>query len=426
MGAHTIGIASSASARSMFDIAFEVAAIGMALVDPDGRLLAVNSAFARMLGYDQAEITDVDFRAITHPEDIDADEAQFRRVLAGEIDTYSMEKRYYRKDRSIAYGVLSVATMRDGDGKAQLFVSQIVDISERKLAEHALAQANAKLSLAMGMMDCGIWQYDIATRRFTPSQHFIELVGGHQATAQNYFKLASLVDASDRRAASLRPLLSGAVDRSVTEYRIRIHDGSVRWFRCHRQMLLDDNGRPEQVIGSVIDITEERAQVVHLEKKASTDALTGLLNRRGMKRYVKTIPAADLSTVGIIMLDLDHFKQANDAYGHAAGDAILVEAAGRLRQLVRNNDAVVRLGGDEFAVILRNTDGADARRAVDRVLRAMMETYGYRGQIIRIGASAGLAIGSERDHSVGDIVTRADAALYLAKQQGRNTWRWAA
>jgi len=63
---------------------------------------------------------------------------------------------------------------------------------------------------------------------------------------------------------------------------------------------------------------------------------------------------------------------------------------------------------------------------VDRVLRAMMETYGYRGQIIRIGASAGLAIGSERDRSVGDIITRADAALYLAKQQGRNTWRWAA
>jgi diguanylate cyclase (GGDEF)-like protein len=130
--------------------------------------------------------------------------------------------------------------------------------------------------------------------------------------------------------------------------------------------------------------------------------------------------------VGIIMLDLDHFKLVNDDFGHAAGDAILVETAERLRRLLRADDAVVRLGGDEFAIILRDTNAADARRAVDRVLKSMLETHGYRGQIISIGASAGVAVGSERDHSVSDIVTRADAALYAAKQQGRNRWRWAA
>jgi len=126
------------------------------------------------------------------------------------------------------------------------------------------------------------------------------------------------------------------------------------------------------------------------------------------------------------MLDLDHFKQANDAFGHGAGDAILVETAERLRKLVRSDDAVVRLGGDEFAIILRDTDARDARRAVDRVLKAMLETHGYHGHVIHIGASAGVAVGSESDHSVSDIITRADAALYVAKQEGRNTWRWAA
>lgn len=422
----SLDILRRSTGKSLFDIAFEVAAIGMAVVNLDGRLIAVNSAFAAMLGYDRNEMADIDFRAITHPEDLDADNAQFNRILAGDIDTYSMEKRYFRKDSSIAYGVLSVAAMRDDLGQVELFVSQIVDISERKIAEQAVVEANTKLSLALGMMDCGIWQYDIATGHFTPSEQFIRMVGGYMATAQNYLDHAGLVDASDRKAASIRALISGKIDRAVAQYRIRIHDGSIRWFRCHRQVLCDAHGHPEQVIGSVIDITDERAHVAHLETKASTDALTGLFNRHGLKRYTQSIKPNDLSSVAIIMLDLDHFKQANDAYGHGAGDAILIETAERLRKMVRNVDAVVRLGGDEFAVILRDTNQQGAQRVIDRVLSAMRETHQYRGHPIHVGASAGVAVGCPRDHSVSDIMTRADAALYRAKEEGRNGWRWAA
>lgn len=412
--------------KSMFNAAFEIAVIGMALVDPQGRMVAVNRAFARMLGYGIDEMQNVNFGRITHPDDIDADMAQFDRVLKGEIESYSMEKRYLRKNGSIAHGVLSVAVMRDAHGEVELFVSQIVDITERRLVEEELAKANAKMSLAMGMMECGVWQYDLASGQFSPSEQFVRMVGGPGALAADCLDGACLVDEADAPIGPLAAFIASDSEREVTECRIRIHDRTIRWFRCHRQVLRDEDGRADQIIGSLLDITDERAQVSRLETKASTDALTGLLNRRGMNGYIKTIKAADLSGIGIIMLDLDHFKQANDAYGHAAGDAILAETGRRLRNLLRADDGVIRLGGDEFAIILRNTDARNIQRIVERVLKGMMGAHAYDDTIISIGASAGVAVGSRGDTSIDDIIKRADAALYQAKQQGRNKWRWAA
>jgi diguanylate cyclase (GGDEF)-like protein/PAS domain S-box-containing protein len=413
---------------STFDVAFHVAAIGMALADVSGHLIEVNSAFSSMLGYEPTDLAGVDFRDITHPDDIDTDNALFDQLLDGSSDSYHMEKRYFRQDGSIAHAMLSVAVVRDLDSKPIHFVAQIVDIGDRKAAEQALIEANTRLSLAMGMIDGGFWHYDIATGIFEPSEQFARLVGGPAASAKNFLEFSSLVSKTDRQAASLKALIAGELERAVAEYRVRTYEGHIRWFRCRRQLIRNGDGVPVQIIGIVIDISEERARHAQLEASASTDMLTGLLNRRGLAEHTKDFAShrTEQGVVGVIVLDLDHFKRVNDRLGHVAGDAILVEAAQRLKTLVRPTDAAVRLGGDEFAILLRNTSETAARRAVQRVLKVMHERYGYKGELLTVGASAGVAVKNDSDRSFPDLLARADAALYSAKQAGRGTWRLAA
>jgi PAS domain S-box-containing protein len=124
-----------------FRAAFEHAAIGMALVAPDGRWLRVNRALCRLVGYEEAELLRLTFQDITHPDDLDADLDQLHRMLNGEIETYQMEKRYVHKDGRIVWILLSVALVHDAAGAPLHFVSQIQDVTERKRAEDALRQA---------------------------------------------------------------------------------------------------------------------------------------------------------------------------------------------------------------------------------------------------------------------------------------------
>ncbi len=375
------------------------------------------------------ELVGVDFRNITHPDDVGAGDAQFRQVLAGTIDSYHMEKRYFRKDGSIAHGALSVAVVRDLSGNAVHFVAQIADICDRKAAELALAKVNSRLSLAMGLIEGGFWHYDIATALFEPSEQFARLVGGPTASVRNFLQFSSLFGDSDKRAASLKELIAGKAEEAVAEYRVRTYDEKVRWFRCHRQLIRDSDGLPEQVIGIVIDVTLERERHAELHEFASTDTLTGLLNRRGMvERTSDFVPRLRGSQIcaGVIMLDLDHFKHVNDQHGHDAGDAVLVETGKRLQALFRPADAIVRLGGDEFAVILNNTSKTDATSAVKRVLASMQQCYGYKGRLLSVGTSAGVAIQNHKDYAFPDLLARADRALYAAKQAGRGIWRIAA
>jgi two-component system, NarL family, sensor histidine kinase UhpB len=121
--------------------AFEFAAIGMALVAPDGRWLRVNRSLCGIVGYTAEELLATDFQSITHPEDLDTDVGQVRQMLDGSLSHYDMEKRYLHKDGHIVWVLLSVSLVREATGQAMYFVSQIQDISERKRLERALREA---------------------------------------------------------------------------------------------------------------------------------------------------------------------------------------------------------------------------------------------------------------------------------------------
>ncbi len=127
--------------RERFTNAFEYAAIGMALVSPEGRWLKVNRAVCEMLGYSEWELLDRTFQALTHPDDLPADQDNVRRMLVGDISTYRMEKRYFHKSGRLVWALLNVSLVRDSGGRPLYFISQVIDISAQKESERQRAMA---------------------------------------------------------------------------------------------------------------------------------------------------------------------------------------------------------------------------------------------------------------------------------------------
>ncbi|GAA0561726.1 bifunctional diguanylate cyclase/phosphodiesterase [Paractinoplanes ferrugineus] len=166
-----------------------------------------------------------------------------------------------------------------------------------------------------------------------------------------------------------------------------------------------------------LDVAVERLvdQETLLREQASTDGLTGLANR---SRFNQELAG---TTGTVLLIDLDDFKTVNDTMGHAAGDALLVEVAGRLCAAVRDGDLVARLGGDEFTVLLPDCDSAGAGRVAEDILRRLAEPLTLDGRIITTRASIGVA-GSRPGEGASTLLGNADIAMYEAKRRGRSTW----
>ena len=135
----------SPSPDTLFQSAFEFAAIGMALVSPEGKWLRVNRSVCQITGYSEAELLERTFQDITHPDDLELDLENVRRMLDGEIESYQMEKRYYHKNGPIVWVLLSVSLVRTQSGEPLFFISQIQDITRQKTGEKELAKAAAEI-----------------------------------------------------------------------------------------------------------------------------------------------------------------------------------------------------------------------------------------------------------------------------------------
>lgn len=227
--------------------------------------------------------------------------------------------------------------------------------------------------------------------------------------------------------AAVRAARSDALARpdatATVEYRIKRKDRRTTWVESHVRANLDAGGHVVGTISIVREITERRRLVEDLAHKATVDPLTGLLNRRAFDEALARCAAdTDTAAPGVLALfDLDHFKRINDGFGHAAGDLVLKHFAELLRSSVRDGDIAARLGGEEFAVLLRGATVDQAFAVCERV-RVRLASSVQRpstGVTIRATVSAGIAlVATSVDPAV--ILAAADAALYQAKNAGRN------
>jgi diguanylate cyclase (GGDEF)-like protein len=167
-----------------------------------------------------------------------------------------------------------------------------------------------------------------------------------------------------------------------------------------------------------------RRKEAHLRHMARHDALTGLLNRYSLEEYAaREMARVDRSDhqLSVVLLDLDNFKRINDDHGHAAGDRVLVEAADRIREMIREGDIAFRVGGEEFLVLLPGADGREAARIADRLRRSLADgPFHYRSTEIRVSTSVGVVAYDPVHDNWESLQRRADQALYRAKDGGRN------
>jgi diguanylate cyclase (GGDEF)-like protein/PAS domain S-box-containing protein len=191
-----------------------------------------------------------------------------------------------------------------------------------------------------------------------------------------------------------------------------------------RMQIAEANKRLEDEIEQRKQLEEE------LRLLATTDPLTGALNRRAFMELAQTEFSRARrynKSVTVVMIDLDHFKSINDRFGHAAGDEALQYAVSVIEGETREQDSFGRLGGEEFAVLLPETKIADAKDFAERIRGAIEEnTVKYDNHSFQITASLGLASFDDSDKSIEDLINRADSALYLAKDSGRNCIKEAA
>lgn len=175
----------------------------------------------------------------------------------------------------------------------------------------------------------------------------------------------------------------------------------------------------------VRDVTERRRLEKTLMRQALQDSLTELPNRRHFSDSVSRALARaerDGGALTLMFIDLDHFKQVNDSFGHSVGDALLCEAARRLSEALRADDLLARMGGDEFAVLIQGGEPDDAAAVARKVLVALKPEFLCGTQALAIGASLGITLYPADGRSVEELLGNADLAMYQAKQRGRNTW----
>ncbi len=240
----------------------------------------------------------------------------------------------------------------------------------------------------------------------------------------------SMVPEEDRPAVleQARLLLSGC-DAPPLEHRIIHKDGSIRHVRNTPVVRRDPSGTVIAYDGIINDITERKRAEEEITRLSLHDGLTGLPNRLlFMDRLGRAIARAkrEGDKVAVYFVDLDRFKEVNDAYGHDVGDAVLAAAAERLWQCVRHSDTVARLGGDEFVVLTPGIGKVrNALAIAAKIVAAMRVPFSVGDRTCQVGASVGISLFPDDARSEEPLLRLADAAMYQAKKAGRNAWRWA-
>ncbi|MDE2363278.1 MAG: EAL domain-containing protein, partial [Hyphomicrobiales bacterium] len=235
-----------------------------------------------------------------------------------------------------------------------------------------------------------------------------------EATMRRGSPLVRLRRAARRRAAFRDVVVSVTIG------------GEQRWWSLTGKPVFGSNGQFAGYRGVGSDVTEAKRSEAVIERMATYDSLTGLPNRNlfhlrlseAMRRQ-----RADKSGFAVLSLDLDRFKSVNDTLGHAIGDALLVEAAARIRGELGANDIVARFGGDEFVILQDNiADVSAPRELAERLVKAIGEPYSIEDQRLLIGASIGIAPAFEDAIDPDDLLRNSDLALYRAKADGKGRY----
>ncbi|WP_024804002.1 bifunctional diguanylate cyclase/phosphodiesterase [Nocardia sp. BMG51109] len=299
------------------------------------------------------------------------------------------------------------------------------DIAARGLVEKRLRASEARLRAVFSQAGIGTGLSDMTGRIIEVNAAFATMLGyrPEEMTELNVDDLTHPDDPPDTWKL-YGGVLCGKHDNVSVEKAYLHRDGHTVWTNINVSLIRDEGGRPQYTLVLVEDISERRALRERLHHRAHHDPLTGLANRTRFFDALATAFAAPDTRIGLCYVDLDHFKNVNDTFGHAAGDELLRQAAVRLNSCLAHPDQVVaRMGGDEFVILVpHSADNAELTRLARTVLDAFAAPFDIHGHRFAVTASIGVA--TERaDHTTTDeLLQAADTTMYWAKADGRGRY----
>ena len=365
-------------------------------------------------------------QSLRHPDDedgIEADLADMTHSLGSKLIQFRIRLR----DGTVKW-VQIASNLLSQDSAGSVRAGVMTDITARKWSEAQVQETEARWKLALESTGDGVWDWHIQDDVEYYSTRYKEMYGyGEDKVWQRSDDYADLVHPDDK--AQMVRDQQAHFDRKTANYanehRVRCKDGSWKWILSRGTVISrDPEGKPLRMLGTHTDISKRKEIDALIWQQANFDALTGLPNRRMLRERLEAEMQQckdNDQRMAVLFIDLDHFKEVNDALGHAKGDELLVEAGRRIRERLRDGDTVARMGGDEFTVLLTNiSDNARTQRIVEGILGAMTMAFQLGDDQVFVSASIGITNFPSDAGEAESLLKNADQALYVAKGAGRN------
>ena len=314
-------------------------------------------------------------------------------------------------------------------GKLTGVLVSFCDITAERTGQNSLHDLQERLQLAVDAAHIGIWDWTLENDNVYWDTHLFRLFG--------YFDEVNIspkeawlkgIHPEDRKR--IKKEIDYLVKRKGTDtsvdYRVRWPDGSLHYLRTQARATLNDMGDIIRIVGATRETTDAVMYENRLKRQAYTDTLTGISNRVRLNLFLETAIARSYvkqSRLGVIVFDLDHFKNVNDSFGHPMGDRLLISVVERISALLPEKSEFARLGGDEFAVVLQDIESEECIHGVAKKLSTCFGDSFYlgNGPVINTHMSAGISLYPEHGRNAMEILKAADLAMHSAKRLGRNS-----
>jgi diguanylate cyclase (GGDEF)-like protein/PAS domain S-box-containing protein len=408
-------------AEQLYATLAEKSPIGLFIIQDD-HFQWVNPRFGESVGYKSHEILGLPSLSLVHTDDRQLVRMRAIAMLRGQ-NMLPYEYRIITKKKDILW-YMETVTCINFNGRRATLGSQM-DITRQKMAEDALRQSEERSRTIIDTIADAYYETDLAGNLLMFNDAFLKLLGYTKEEMQgiNYRQYGDKKNA-DIAFRVFHQVFKTGIPVNKMEWEIHTKKREKKNTELSVSLVLDGYGKPQGFRGIISDITERHKMDEMIRQQAFYDYLTGLPNRTlYYDRLNMAIKRAkrDKKMVAVIILDLDRFKEVNDQWGHATGDALLRAVAQRLQAIVRDADTVARYGGDEFTFILPYINRKeDALLVARKMIKSFKETFELDACNLVVTSSLGMAIYPTSGDDIDTLMKKADIAMYRAKARGRN------